>query len=331
MARKPRTLIEGGIYHVTSRGNERQSIFRDDRDRERFLERLADSSASHQVRVFLFCLMPNHVHLLVETPLGNLDRFMGSLLTGYTVYFNRRHQRVGHLMQGRYGAQVVEGNEYLLKLSRYVHLNPVQVQEAKDLPMRDRIARLRDYRWSSFMEYAGRAKPCGWLTTGPVLAMLVGARKKEKNKVYGRYVEAGLAKTDEEFVRLMGERGVAVGSESFVATLKNLHERTAAKSLKHEDVSFRQLRTLKNANEVEAAVQQIVGDRWGQFEARKAGGTVRGLAAWALRKYAGQTQREIAPRVGVQTGAGVSVMIRVAEKAPETAKWRQALDLKLQG
>jgi len=128
MARKPRALFEGAIYHVTSRGNERRETFRDDRDRERFLERLADSALSHQVRVFLYCLMPNHFHFLVETPLGNLDRFMGSFLTGYTVYFNKRHDRSGHLFQGRYAAQLVEGNDYLLKLSRYVHLNPVQVE-----------------------------------------------------------------------------------------------------------------------------------------------------------------------------------------------------------
>ena len=152
MARKPRILIPGGLYHVTSRGNERQVVFRDDRDRLRFLERLADSLAVHDVRVFLYCLMPNHLHLLVETPKGNLDRFMGSLLTGYAVYFNLRHQRAGHLMQGRYGAQVVEGNEYLLKLSRYVHLNPVQVTEIRERSLTERIQILREYRWSSFRE-----------------------------------------------------------------------------------------------------------------------------------------------------------------------------------
>ena len=331
MARKPRALIEGGIYHVTSRGNERRAIFRDDRDRLRFLDKLADSAAAHQVRIYLYCLMPNHVHLLVETPLGNLDRFMGSLLTGYTVYFNRRHQRAGHLMQGRYGAQVVEGNEYLLKLSRYIHLNPAHVQGARNASLEDRIAQVRNYRWSSFQEYAGRVEPCGWLATGPVLAMMEGARNKAQNTAYARYVEAGLATTDDEFVSLMGERGVAVGSERFVETIQNLHKQRAAESLKREDVSFRQLRSVKDAREVEAAVREIVGDRWNQFGARHAGGTVRAFVAWALRKYAGQTQRRIAPAVGVQTGAGVSAMIRVAERAPETKEWRNILDLKLKG
>lgn len=331
MARKPRALIEGGIYHITCRGNERQAIFRDDRDRKRFLDRLADSAESHQVRVYLFCLMPNHLHLLVETPLANLDRFMGSLLTGYTVYFNRRHRRIGHLMQGRYGAQVVEGNEYLLKLSRYVHLNPVQVQGMREKPLRERLQKLHEYPWSSLWEYAGNAAPSGWLTTGPVLAMMSVTGKGNQAKAYVRYVEAGLAKTDDEFIRLMGQHGVAIGSESFVESVKNLHGQQAAARLKREDVSFRQIRIRKEPKEVEAAVRNIVGDRWNSVSGEKADAVVRGFAAWALRKYSGLTQRDIAPRVGVQSGAAVSMMMRASLKSSEAAPWRHALDLNLKG
>lgn len=331
MARKPRTLIVGGIYHVTSRGNERQAIFRDDHDRKRFLERLANSAASHHVRVYLYCLMPNHVHLLVETPLGNLDRFMGSLLTGYTVYFNRRHQRIGHLLQGRYGAQVVEGNEYLLKLSRYIHLNPVQVEDLQAQPLPERLRRLCEYRWSSFREYAGRTDPAGWLISGPLLAMMAGSDKGGKAKAYARYVEAGLAKTDDEFKCLMDERGVAVGSATFMESIKQLSRQQSAERLKREDVSFRQIRTCRAAREVEAAVRKIVGDRWEQFRLPRAGGTVRGFAAWALRKYAGLTQRAIASWMGVGTGAAVSLMIRKALAEPETERWCKALDLTFKG
>lgn len=331
MARKPRALVKGGIYHVTSRGNERSKIFWDNRDRERFLERLEDSATTHQVRVFLYCVMPNHVHLVVETPMGNLDRFMASLLTGYTVYFNRRHQRTGHLMQGRYGAQMVEGNEYLLKLSRYVHLNPVHVAGAKELPLAERIQALKNYSWSSFREYAGQAKPSGWLATGPLLALVGGLRKGGANKAYAHFVEAGLASTDEEFVRLMGQRGIAIGSDGFVERVKGLHGRKAAESLKREDVSFRQIRTWKNPREVENAVRSIVGDRWARREARKEGRTVRCFLAWALHHHAGLTQREIAPRVGVGTGAAVCQMIRSGMPSPETAPWRDALDLIFKG
>ena len=110
--------FEGAIYHVTLRGVERRELFRDDGDRERFLDQLCKAVECDGVRVYLFCLMSNHVHLVVETPRANLSQFMHRLQTSYTVYFNLRHQRAGHLVQGRYGAVVVEGDEYLLKLSR---------------------------------------------------------------------------------------------------------------------------------------------------------------------------------------------------------------------
>lgn len=331
MARKPRALVAGGIYHVTSRGNERQAIFRDDHDRVRFLERLAESASTHQVRVYLYCFMPNHVHLVVETPLANLDRFMGSLLTGYTVYFNHRHGRTGHLMQGRYGARMVEGNDYLLKLSRYVHLNPVQVQESRELPWKERLRLLRIYPWSSFREYAGRSAPVGWLETGPVLVMVAEGRKAGRAQAYARFVETGLAKTDEEFVRLMKEGGVAIGSDGFVENAKNLHVRKAAASLRREDVSFRQIRIRKSAAEVETAVREATGARWAQFGEYKAGRVVRGFTAWALQKHAGLTQRQIAERFGVGTGSAVSRMVDRALGSPETERWRKALESRFKG
>jgi len=127
MARHLRVEYAGAIYHVTIRGNGRQAIFEDDRDRERFVRRLFESVETYGVRLYLYCLMTNHVHLVIETPDKGLSRFMQSLETGYTVYSNLRHKKSGHVFQGRYGAKLVEGDEYLLKLSRYVHLNPVFV------------------------------------------------------------------------------------------------------------------------------------------------------------------------------------------------------------
>lgn len=119
MARPLRITYEGAVYHVTIRGNERKSIFRDDDDRDRFVLKLAQSVQSYDVRLYLYCLMVNHAHFLLETARGNLSRFMQCLQTAYTVYFNRKHNRSGHLMQGRFGASVVDEDEYILKLSRY--------------------------------------------------------------------------------------------------------------------------------------------------------------------------------------------------------------------
>ena len=101
MARLQRIEYEGAVYHVTARGNERRALFGDDGDRERFLRVLGESVASFEIRLYLFCLMTTHLHLVLETPRGNLGRFMHRLQTAYTVYFNHRHRRQGHLLPGR--------------------------------------------------------------------------------------------------------------------------------------------------------------------------------------------------------------------------------------
>ena len=139
MARKLRLQYEGAIYHITVRGNGRRRIFRDDSDRERLLWRLSESRDFCDVRIYLACLMDNHFHLVAETPRGNISQFMHSVLTGYSVYFNLRHNTCGHVLQGRYGAELVEGNEYLLQLSRYVHLNPVHTREHKKLSVMEKV------------------------------------------------------------------------------------------------------------------------------------------------------------------------------------------------
>jgi len=170
MARPQRIEYEGAVYHVTARGNERRALFTDVRDREYFLATLAESVARFEIRLYLFCLMTNHLHLVVETPRANLGRFMHRLQTAYTVYFNRRHRRCGHLLQGRYGAWLVERNETMLRLSRYVHLNPVFTTAARRQPLSERIALLRQYPWSSYRSYIGREPPRAFVEYAPVLA-----------------------------------------------------------------------------------------------------------------------------------------------------------------
>ncbi len=127
MARPLRVQYPGAVYHVTCRGNERKEIFRDDKDRSIFIEILGRSTKTYNIRLYSYVLMKNHFHLLLETPLGNLGEFMRHFNITYTGYFNRRHKRSGHLYQGRYKSLVVDKNEYLSVLSRYIHLNPVRI------------------------------------------------------------------------------------------------------------------------------------------------------------------------------------------------------------
>ena len=141
MARPLRFEFPGALYHVTSRGNACQRVFHHDEGREMFLAILAWVVARFRWRCHAYCLMDNHIHLLIDTPQPNLSRGMRQLNGVYTQRFNRRHRRVGHLFQGRYKSILVEKEGYLLELARYIILNPVRVKMVKTLER---------YPWSSY-------------------------------------------------------------------------------------------------------------------------------------------------------------------------------------
>jgi putative transposase len=152
MARPLRIEFEDALYHVCARGNERQRIFRDDSDQLQFLELVERSGKRYQVSALAFVLMSNHFHLIARTHRPNLSRWMHWLMVSYTVYFNWRHQRSGHLFQGRYKSFLVESEEgdYFLSLSRYLHRNPVRGRVLGKGTPAQRRERLRRYRWSSY-------------------------------------------------------------------------------------------------------------------------------------------------------------------------------------
>ena len=149
MARKLRVEYPGAVYHVMNRGDRREAIFHDDEDRRRFLSTLGEACQKAGWQVHAFCLMPNHFHLIVETPRGDLVGGMKWFLGTYTMRFNRRHNLIGHLFSGRYKALIVDGsgNGYLKTVCDYVHLNPAR---AKLLRPGQPLA---TYAWSSWPEY----------------------------------------------------------------------------------------------------------------------------------------------------------------------------------
>ena len=155
MARPLRVEFVDAAYHVTARGNERRIIFGDDADRQRFLDTLGEACERCGLVVHAYCLMPNHYHLLAQTPRANLSRAIGWLQTTYCIRYNRRHHRCGHLVQGRFKAHLIEADSYARQLVRYVHLNPVRPRERrKPIPV-DRRSYFEKYPWSSHRAYAG--------------------------------------------------------------------------------------------------------------------------------------------------------------------------------
>jgi REP element-mobilizing transposase RayT len=180
MTRPLRIHYPGAHYHVTSRGNERKNIFRDNRDREQFLSYLKSASLRYGAVIHVFCLMNNHYHLLLETPKGNLSQIMRHINGAYTNYFNVRHKRSGHLFQGRYKAILIEADSYAGELSRYIHLNPVRAGIV-DLP--------EQYAWSSYQYYAaGKRKP-EWLTVECILRYFANTTE-EARKIYDEFVRS---------------------------------------------------------------------------------------------------------------------------------------------
>jgi REP element-mobilizing transposase RayT len=161
MARAPRLQIEGGVYHVTARGNRRQTIFTDDRDRMRFLALLNEVAGRLDWSGHAYCLMPNHFHLLVETPGRTLSRGLQRLNGSYAQWFNWRHGLSGHLFQGRFHSVLVETDAHLLELSRYAVQNPVRARLC-DSPA--------DWPWSSCRAMLGLARPADFLAVDRVLA-----------------------------------------------------------------------------------------------------------------------------------------------------------------
>lgn len=165
MARPLRVEFPGALYHVTARGNERRSVFAKDADRLLWLETLAEMVEGFGVLVHCYCVMGNHYHLVLATPGANLSAAMGWFQTTFTVRYNRSRRRSGHLFQGRFKAQVVDGDAYAQELLRYVHLNPVRIGVRKGDPVDPgRKEELARWRWSSHRAYAGAEKAPGWLT-----------------------------------------------------------------------------------------------------------------------------------------------------------------------
>ena len=149
--RQARERCNSGVYHIVLRGINRQDIFYDDEDFQRFLETLAKMKSDQQFDVYGYCLMSNHAHLLIKEKSDNISRIMSRIGSSYAWWYNRKYQRSGHVFQGRYGSECVEDDKYLLTVIRYIHNNPVKAGMEKN-PGK--------YRWSSIHAYySGREYP----------------------------------------------------------------------------------------------------------------------------------------------------------------------------
>ncbi len=207
MARPLRIEFPGAVYHVTSRGDRQEAIFEDNEDRQGFLELLGQVIHGWNWVCHGYCLMTNHYHLVVETPDGNLSRGMRQLNGVYTQFSNRRHRRVGHLLQGRYKAILVDRDAYLLELTRYVVLNPVRAKMVKHP---------RGWPWSSYNAMVGAARSPEWLAAEHLVAQFGGKRAVARERCR-QFVAEGIG---QESIWKHLRRQIYLGDERFVGRMQ---------------------------------------------------------------------------------------------------------------
>lgn len=240
MARQWRIEYPNALYHVMSRGNGGQDVYGSDQDRDLFLALLEDMSVRFNIEIHAYVLMDNHYHLLVKTIDGNLSRAMQWFGTSYTRKFNIANHTMGHLFQGRFKSILVQNDAYVLRLSCYIHRNPLRA---------GMVERLADYKWSSYPYYAYKKAAPNWLKTDTILAQLSG---KDKHRAYRTKVQH--YSDEENRVWEDVKHGLVYGSQDFVSDIKaRFLSNTEKKDLPQYNSMFRDCdpdNLLKNASAI---------------------------------------------------------------------------------
>lgn len=305
MPRPWRIRYAGAKYHLTQRGNGAQGVFLCNEDNERFIEQLDYCLEKSRVGLYAYCLMPNHYHLFVETPMGNVQRFMQTLNTAYAMYFRYKHKRPGHCWQGRYGAQLVQGDDYILKLTRYIHLNPVKVKGWSDRPREEVLRHLNEWNWSSYPGYAGIGASEGrvdykWLE---LMGRTTAGRRR---KAYREYSETMVSARDEKFLEDIGASRYAVGDESYREEVKHEIKGKLLERAVKGDVKWPE-DNLPGIEAVEQVVLAEFGISRGDLHSHGGhAGAAKSLAVELSCQFSGKTQREVGKYYGYTGDGGVS-------------------------
>ena len=298
MARPLRNEFAGALYHVTSRGNERRPIFRNDHDRRTFLSVLGEAATRFGWSVSAYVLMTNHFHLVIQTPEPNLSRGMRWLNGTYADWFNRRHKRAGHLFQGRFHAFIVEKEAYFAELLRYVVLNPVRAKM---------VERPEDYRWSSYRATAGLETPPPWLDVSAALAWL-DPDQDTAQRAYREFVHAKIGCNERLWDKVTN--AIYLGTEEWTKRMRKLVE-SKPRSTDHPRVQ-----RAVGRPKIETVVQTVATiARLPRDVARSAHGRQwRRLIAWIGWHEGLTTLRSIAAALRLRSEGHVSNLIRRCER-----------------
>ena len=295
MSRPLRIEYPGAWYHVMNRGRRREVIFPGPKDYQRFVELLQEGSSMWGVRIAAYCLMPNHYHLLVQTPNANLSRFMRHVDGVYTQRFNRSHESDGSLFRGRYKAILIEADTYILDLVRYIHRNPLRA---------GLVSRLDRYRWSSHKAYLSRSRRWSWLYSELVLSMLcrTGGDSADAYREFMKQEES------DEFAAVLSKRNVpsVLGSEAFVNRIKRKFKGLRSR----QEVPASRL-LAPGLEAIQLAACESYGIDRNELLSSKRGmsNDARNIAVYLARQLSGQTLSAIGYAFGLEHYSSVSSVV----------------------
>lgn len=293
MARPLRIEYEGAFYHVTCRGNERKKIYFGRSDYDKFRSYLKDAQAKYGYVLHGYVLMPNHYHLLIETPEANLSKCMHFINGSYTNYINKKRKRSGHLFQGRYKGIVLDRDEYLLELSRYIHLNPVRANVVK---------KPEDYLYSSFKSFISRKQDD--IVYRDLILEMISRAKRDAGRRYKAFVEQGLTETLEDPLKEV-YAGSILGRKSFI---KEALGRLREGILEKQEISYRrQLRASHGSEEIIGFILKHYKIPRGDLSGIR--GQPRKLIIYMLKKYTGITNKQIGELFGELSYSAVAKVL----------------------
>jgi putative transposase len=298
MARQLRLDAPGLTHHITSRGNERKKIFRDDADCLMFLELLGEAVRRFGWVLRTYVLMVNHYHLVLETPRATLSDGMQWLNGKYAQYFNKRYRRSGHLFQGRFHSFLIDSEQYLSDVVRYVALNPVRARM---------VGRPEDYRWSGYGAIAGFETPPEWLSIDAVLSR-IRADRADAQRIFRDYVNEKIADDSSIWDQVVNQ--IYLGRQEWVEKMRALVE-----SQPRSDDHPRAQRAIGRAS-----IQKVVESVASVFAIRAddvrhgRGGAPRMITAW-LARYEGESRlRSITATLRLRSSGHVSGLIAACER-----------------
>lgn len=301
MSRPLRIEYENALYHVMARGIRKEPIFFQDIDRIYFLEKIADMVIKYKSIIHSYVLMPNHYHILIETPQANLSKMMHFLNCSYANWFNQEYKIVGPLLQGRFKAKLIEQEEYFCNASAYIHLNPLRASLVKSA---------EEYRWSSYSCFVGERPSPPWLSHEILLSEFAG----DSNDYRCFVIENYLAKKDLMYESLYENRSMIMGSDAFKKKIQEMAQKKISEESKREIPQYHILVRI-SINELKTILLDVLEIPEEVLYKSTRNNMYKKIALHVFNRYADATQETIARLFSMHNSAVSHAAREIAEMA----------------